>query len=519
MADKRFRIYNSLTRRTEVVEPMEPGHLRYYACGPTVYSYAHIGNFRSFLTADLVQRTARALGWKTSYVTNITDVGHLTEDDVADAGGEDRMVQALRSKEGNRFANIWDLARYYTEVLLGDWRALNLREPDVRPRATEHVTQQIKAVQALLEKGHAYETEKGVYFSIETFPEYGKLSGNSASDQLEEGNRETVVDDDKRDRRDFALWKKDPDHLMLWHSPWGWGFPGWHIECSTMSQQYLGESFDMHTGGEDNKFPHHECEIAQAESLTDKPFARYWIHTRFLQVEGEKMSKSTGNFLTVRQMIDPESEGGRGIHPLALRLALISGQYRKPYNFTFDQLRASAKHVQRFEEAMALVDEVLETDAGDEGDEAGGRVGNQEGEGAEDRIGERLDALYDRALDAMLDDLNTPEAIAASIEGAKLIQGIGTNLNAASAGSARAWLDAVNGLLGIVYHESDVNGAEEEGDDPFAREVDQLLEEREQARADRDFERADAIRARLDEMDVEVMDTPEGTRWRRKVTI
>ncbi len=502
MTEKSFRIYNTLARRTEAIEPIEPGHLRFYACGPTVYSYAHIGNFRAFLTADLVLRTARALGWTTKYVTNVTDVGHLTDDDVADAGGEDRMEKALKSREGQRFANIWDLARYFTEVLLQDWRALNLLEPDVRPRATEHVTQQIKAIEKLVEKGHAYETEKGVYFSVTSFPEYGKLSGNTVSSQLEEGDRETVVDAEKRDRRDFALWKKDPTHLMLWHSPWGWGFPGWHIECSTMSQEYLGESFDLHTGGEDNKFPHHECEIAQAESLTGKPFARYWLHTRFLQVEGEKMSKSAGNFLTVRQLIEPESAGGRGIHPLALRLALISGQYRKPYNFTFDQLRASAKHVQRFEEAAALVEHALETD-----------------ENGEDRIGERLEGLYERALDAMLDDLNTPEAIAASIEGAKLIHGFGSGLNAASARSAKAWLEKLNDLLGIVHHNEQLGRGEESAEDPFVREVEQLLRDRQEARASGDFERADEIRDRLEGMDVEVMDTPEGTKWRRKISV
>ncbi|MCH8959938.1 MAG: cysteine--tRNA ligase, partial [Bacteroidetes bacterium] len=300
-----FQLYNSLTRRVESLDLLEPGHLRFYACGPTVYSYAHIGNFRSFLTADLILRTAQAIGWETTYVSNVTDVGHLTEDDYADAGGEDRMVKALRSKEGERFANVWDLARYYTEVLLEDWHLLNLREPDVRPRATEHVMQQIKAVEQLLEKGHAYETAQGIYFSVESFPDYGKLSGNTASDQLEEGGRDLVHDAEKHNPRDFALWKKDPTHLMQWHSPWGWGFPGWHIECSVMSMTYLGEQFDLHTGGEDNIFPHHECEIAQAESMTGRPWVRHWVHTRFLQVEGEKMAKSAGNFYTLRGRITP----------------------------------------------------------------------------------------------------------------------------------------------------------------------------------------------------------------------
>ena len=497
-----FHLYNSLTRRAEPLALLEPGHLRFYACGPTVYSYAHIGNFRSFLTADLILRTAQAIGWKTTYVSNVTDVGHLTEDDYADAGGEDRMVKALRSKEGERFANVWDLARYYTEVLLEDWHLLNLREPDVRPRATEHVTEQIRAVEQLLEKGHAYETTQGIYFSVESFPDYGKLSGNTASDQLEEGSRELVRDTEKRNPRDFALWKKDPSHLMQWYSPWGWGFPGWHIECSVMSMTYLGEQFDLHTGGEDNIFPHHECEIAQAESMTGKPWVGHWAHTRFLQVEGEKMAKSAGNFFTVRDLIKPESEGGRGLDPLALRLTLIAGQYRKPYNFTFDTLRDNARHVRRFQEALDRVDRIAAEDPP-----------------GDDRVGDRLDALYTRALDAMLDDLNTPEAIAASLEGVRLINGIGDNLNGASARRARAWLDQINALLGIVYHESETAPPSDDEADPLTEKVEALLAEREAARQAKDYARADAIRNEIDAMGIEVMDSPAGTTWRRKLSV
>lgn len=499
-----FRLYNTLTRRVEPLDLLEKEHLRFYACGPTVYAYAHIGNFRSFLTADLILRTARALGWQTTYVSNVTDVGHLTEDDVADPHGEDRMVKALKSKEGERFANVWDLARYYTEALLDDWRLLNLREPDVRPRATEHVTQQIKAVERLIASGHAYETQQGIYFSVERFPEYGKLSGNVAAEHLEEGVRELVTDPEKRNPRDFALWKKDPTHLMQWHSPWGWGFPGWHIECSVMSMTYLGDQFDLHTGGEDNIFPHHDCEIAQSESLTGQPWVRHWAHTRFLQVEGEKMAKSAGNFYTVRDLTRPEDEGGRGVDPLALRLALISGQYRKPFNFTFDTLKASARHVQRLQETLARVDALAE----------------QADANGNDIVGDRLDALYDRALAAMCDDLNTPEAIAAVLDGVKLLNGIGNNLNGPSARTARAWLDRVNDLLGIVYHEDAPAGpATDDETDPLAEKVEALLAERREARANKNFDRADAIRDELDDMGIEVMDTPEGTTWRRKLSV
>jgi cysteinyl-tRNA synthetase len=499
MTERHLRLHNTLTRQLEPVETIEPGHLRFYACGPTVYSYAHIGNFRSFLTADLIVRTANAIGLKTTYVTNITDVGHLTEDDVADAAGEDKMVRALRSKEGERFANIYDLARYYTASLLDDWKALNLLEPDVRPRATEHVTQQIDAVQRLIDSGHAYETAKGVYFSVKSFPNYGKLSGNEAEEHLEQLVREVVVDEDKRDPRDFALWKRDHKHLMQWHSPFGIGFPGWHIECSVMAMEYLGMQIDLHAGGEDLIFPHHECEIAQSEALTGNRFARYWVHTRFLQVEGEKMSKSKGNYFTVRDIILPESKGGRGIDPLALRYALISGHYRKPFNFTLKNLRDCARVIQRYQSASEIVEAALA--AGHEG---------------EDRLGDKLQNVYDRTLDAMLDDLNTPEALAIALEGVKLIHGF-KRLPVASAEAAQQWLEKTNALLGIVTDQGDEQEMATEGAEEFAAEVEQLLVDRASARRERNFTRADEIRDRLTEMGVEVMDTPEGTKWRRLV--
>ena len=507
-SDTAFQLHNTLTRQTEAVEPSERDadgapHLRFYACGPTVYTYAHIGNFRSFLTADLILRTARAIGWKTTYVSNVTDVGHLTEDDYADAGGEDKMTRALRSKEGEDFANIWDLARYYTAALLDDWHALNLREPDVRPRAAEHVTQQIEAVEKLIEKDLAYTTESGVYFSVERFPDYGELSGKGRDAEALEGTREVVQDPEKRDPRDFALWKKDEKHLMQWYSPFGRGFPGWHLECSVMAMTYLGETIDLHAGGEDLIFPHHECEIAQSESLTGRPFARYWVHTRFLQVEGEKMSKSKGNFLTVRDLIGPKDEGGRGVDPLALRYALISGQYRKPFNFTQKNLQDSAKAVARFSSALEAIEDALEKDA--------------EGE---DRVGERLAAIYERTLAAMLDDLNTPVALAAALEGAKLIQGMGAGLNAASARSAEAWLDRINDLLGIVRHEQARTSANDETeDDALAEQVEALLAERQAARKEKDFARADEIREEIEALGVEVMDSADGTTWRRKHSI
>lgn len=522
-----FRLYNALTRKVEPLEPSEQTDdgarlLRFYCCGPTVYSYAHIGNFRTFLTADLIVRTAAALGWEVNYVSNVTDVGHLTEDDTADASGEDRMAKALKSKEGEQFANVWDLARHYTEALMADWQALNLREPTIRPRATEHVREQIRAVEALLENGHAYETEDGVYFHVPSFPDYGKLSGNTDIEELAVGaaaeSRDVVVDVEKRDPRDFALWKKDDAHLMQWYSPFGWGFPGWHLECSVMAQKYLGETIDLHGGGEDLRFPHHECEIAQAEAITGKPFARHWSHTRFLQVEGKKMSKRDGNFLTLHDLTASVDNGGRSdwgapVDPLALRLALISGHYGKPFNFTQAALKAAAKNIRRYQDALRITENALNEN----------RHGN-------DRLGTQLQAAYSDALEAMCDDLNTPMALAAAYQGANAITG--TNhilpLSYSSAQSASLFLSRISELLGIVDQPRPVpvrlGFARSTGvaypfsvPNEFDEQVDSLIDQRAEARTSKDWTRADEIRDELEDLGVDIMDSPTGTTWRRKL--
>ena len=527
-----FQLRDTLSRSVQTVEPAayaEDGRplLRFYSCGPTVYSYAHIGNFRSFLTADLVVRTAEALGWAVRYVSNVTDVGHLTEDDVADGSGEDKLAKALASKEGEAFENVWDLARHYTDALVADWHALGLREPDVRPRATEHVREQIQAVQALLDAGHAYETADGVYFHVPSFPDYGKLSGNTDADALADGaagsQRDVVTDTAKRDPRDFALWKKDPGHLMQWHAPFGegeaaggWGFPGWHLECSVMAQKYLGETIDLHGGGEDLRFPHHECEIAQAEALTGEPFSRYWIHTRFLQVEGEKMSKSAGNFLTVHDLTAAPEDGGREdwgapVDPLALRYALFSGHYAKPFNFTRKALDDARKNRQRYADADAAVQAALAS-AAEAADSAGPDGG---GAPAPDELAATLDAAYGDALAGMADDLNTPVALAAALRGTNAILALhrGEGLSGAVAQAAASYLDRVQALLGIVRPEA---GAPQLDDaDDLAETVERLLTERTEARAAKDWPRADAIRAEIDALGIEVMDGPSGSTWRR----
>ncbi len=490
MAERTFRLSDTLTKGVKTLETQEPGHLRFYSCGPTVYSYAHIGNFRSFLTADLVVRTARALGWRVTWVSNITDVGHLTQDDVADAGGEDKMERALKSKEGERFNNVWELAEFYTEAYQQDWRRLNLTEPDVRPKATQHVREQILASQELIEKGHAYETPTGVYFNVASFPDYGKLSGNTR-DALRDASREIVLDENKRDQADFAVWKTDEGHLMQWYSPYGWGFPGWHIECSVMARAYLGDTLDLHSGGEDNIFPHHECEIAQSESLTGKTFSNHWIHTRFLQVNGQKMAKSAGNFYTVRGLVDD-----RGIDPLAIRWALISGHFGSPLNFTDQNLSDAARNVERFRRADELAKAAVETD-----------------KPGEDTLGGLLEGLYEAALDAMANDLNTSVALAKGLEGARAIGREGEALSGASARSALTFLDRFNDLLGVVRSAYDLPVAVKEGPKVDEGRILALIEERAAAKKAKDWARADEIRKALDEEGIALTDTPQGTVW------
>lgn len=494
MADRTFRLYDTKSHQIKELKTLEPNHLNFYSCGPTVYSYAHIGNFRTFLTGDLICRTAEAIGWSVKFVTNITDVGHLTADDAE--SGEDKMQKGLQSKEGEQFVNVWDLAEFYGNAFKEDWVRLNLKRPYVWPKATEHMREQILAVEELIAKGHAYETPTGAYFKVSSFANYGELSGNVDKDSLYTGVRDVVQDDNKQDPRDFALWKKDDKHLMQWFSPWGWGFPGWHIECSVMAMKYLGETIDLHAGGEDLIFPHHECEIAQSESLTGKPFANHWVHTKFLQVNGEKMSKSLGNFFTVRDLVE-----GKGADPLALRYALISQNFGVPHNFTMELLKDASSKVERYRLCDQQVSAALEANAP-----------------GEDVVCEQLGELYEQMLDAMCENLNTSVALAKALEGTRVILRESEGLNGASARSAKEFLDKTNALLGIVR--SDEPGctgvSSVKGPEVDVARIEGLIAERADAKKYKDFTRADAIRTQLDEEGIELRDTPEGTTWKLK---
>jgi len=365
-----IRLYNSLTRQIEDFRPLRPGHVSMYNCGPTVYDYAHIGNFRAFLFADLLRRTLELSGYTVDQVMNITDVGHMTDDNLADGGGEDKMqAAAKRLKEAKKAGTApvdnpddpYQVAQFYTDAFLADAQALNLKiageYPHNMPRATEHVGRMMELILRLVDNGHAYVAADGaVYYDVQSFPDYGKLSGNTL-DKLRGGAGGRVIDTHtamKKHPADFLLWKPDPSHIMKWDSPWGVGYPGWHIECSAMATAMLGrDEIDIHTGGEDNIFPHHECEIAQTRGVTGKAyFARYWLHTRFLLVEGEKMSKSKGNFFTVRDVMEGRVTG-RAVDPAVLRFELIKSHYRRNADFTRKGLEDSASAVRRLREAAS----------------------------------------------------------------------------------------------------------------------------------------------------------------------
>lgn len=316
-------VYNTLTRRKEELTTVTPNEVKMYSCGPTVYSQAHMGNMRAYVFMDMLRRVAKFNGYKVKGVMNITDVGHLTSD--ADAG-EDKMEKAAK-KTGR---SPWEIAAYYTDLFLKDIARLNIGRPEIIAKATDHIDDMLEFVKALVEKGYGYETSDGIYFDISKFPSYGKLSGNTHLDDNIAGAR-VDVNSEKRNPADFALWKKAPkEHIMQWDSPWGKSYPGWHIECSTMSRKYLGDLFDIHTGGVDHIPIHHENEIAQSEALLGHPAVNYWMHVEFMQVDGRKMSKSLGNTYTLDQLEE------RGYSPMDFRMFCLNTHYRKKLNFTFE---------------------------------------------------------------------------------------------------------------------------------------------------------------------------------------
>jgi len=343
-----MKLYNTLSRTESTVAPLQDTKISMYSCGPTVYDETHIGHMRKFTMDDVLKRALTYQGYDVKHVMNITDVGHLSGDDDS---GEDKLEKGAK-KHGK---TVWDVAKYYTDRFFETMDALNIIRPDIVPKATEHIPQMIKLIEKLEEKGFTYETDEAVYFDVMKFKSYGQLSGQKLEDKMQGARAEVNVDSKKKHPADFALWFKRvgrfADHTMHWESPWGDGFPGWHIECSAMSMEYLGEQIDIHTGGIDHIPVHHENEIAQSEAATGKKFVNHWVHHAFLKVNGEKMSKSKGNFYTLKDLQD------HNIDPLAMRYLFLQTHYRQEMNFTWEAVEAASKGLQKLWEKASVFHE------------------------------------------------------------------------------------------------------------------------------------------------------------------
>lgn len=464
-----LRFYNTLTQQLEEFRPLDGRTVRMYTCGPTVYHYVHIGNFRTFCFQDVLRRVLRARGYALDHVMNITDV-------------EDKIIRNAME----RGQTIQEYTSAYTRAFLDDAATLRLEKPERFVFATEHIPEMVTAIQRLDARNHTYQSDGSTYFRIATFPGYGKLSHTNFTGNIA-GARVEVDEYEKDDARDFVLWKAQKPGEPAWESPLGPGRPGWHIECSVMAMKYLGETIDIHTGGVDLVFPHHENEIAQSEALTGKSFVRYWLHAEHLMVEGQKMSKSLGNFYTLRDILD------RGYPPEAIRYLLIKAPYRTKLNFTFDGLQEARTAIDRLRNFQWRI-ENEKLPAGGSEDNAARAI----------RATEEFDAGLD-------DDLNTSNALAAVFE---YVRDINTAMDSGmflqdDAPAARSFLGRFDEIFDVL-RASNQEGALSDA------EIDQKIADRQAAKKAKDFKRADAIRAELLELGIVLEDTKEGVRWKRR---
>jgi cysteinyl-tRNA synthetase len=482
-----LQIFNVLGREKQAFVPLNEGHVNMYVCGPTVYDHAHLGHAKTYVSFDTIVRYLRYSGFDVLYVQNLTDVGHLLD------SGEDRILRKARQSQATPMQIVETYARSYFE----DMDALGVQRPDISPRASAHIPEQIEMIQELIAKGCAYEVNGSVYFDVTSDKDYGKLS-NRSLDEQEAGTREDVRDE-KRHPADFALWKKaEPEHILRWNSPWGWGFPGWHIECSAMSRKYLGKTFDIHGGGIDNIYPHNENEIAQSECANDAEFARYWMLVGSLMVpdaEGipTKMSKSLGNYVTVKDALAKH-------RPEIIRMFILSAHYSNPVTYHDDSLIAATGGWERLYGAVRQTRQRMNSAA--ESDEGNSFI-------------ERLDKAKDDFKAAMDDDFNAPRALAVLQE---LTREVNTLLNSDTS-VGLSTLNAINqtytelggGVLGIIP-QTDVaagsNGQREAG------LIELLIQMRAEARAQKNYAESDRIRNELARLGVTLEDGPRGTTWR-----
>ncbi len=468
-----MNLFNSLGRRLQEFEPLAPGHVRMYTCGPTVYDRAHIGNLRTFVFEDILRRTLRFFGYRVTQAMNLTDV-------------EDKII-AGAVEAG---VDIGTFTAPHIAAFFEDLDTLRIERVEHYPRATGHVTEMIGMIDSLLESGHAYRADGSVFFRISADRDYGKLSGIDLA-QVQRGERVRSDEYGKQDARDFVLWKEARAGEPEWPSPWGPGRPGWHIECSAMSHKYLGTTLDIHCGGVDNLFPHHENEIAQSESVNQEPLARYWLHSEHLTVDGEKMSKSLGNCYTLGDLLD------RGLAARAIRYLLMSVHYRQQLDFTFEKVAEAGRALKRIDDMRFRLANEVEKD-----------VDPEPLKRAAERFGQAFAA-------ALADDLNTSSALGAVFVFVHEVNGfIDAGLPPGAGSAVGSALDRADQVLAVLDARAWTEAAEAV-DGPSDAEIDALVDARSQARAARDFAAADRIRDQLTEAGVVVEDTPGGSRWRR----
>ncbi len=465
---KSIQIFNTLTRQKELFTPIESGKVRMYTCGPTVYDYAHIGNFRAFLFEDLLKRWLEYRGFQVTHVMNLTDV-------------DDKTIKGSQ-QQGKRLREYTD---FYAEAFFEDTKALCIAPATVYPRATDHVAEMVALIKTLLQKEIAYRGEDGsIYFAISKFPSYGKLSHLRVA-ELQAGARVKQDEYAKEEAQDFALWKawSCEDGEVFWETELGKGRPGWHIECSAMSMKYLGETFDIHCGGVDNMFPHHENEIAQSEAATGKPFVHYWMHNEHLLVEGKKMAKRLGNFYTLRDLLQ------KGIDPLAIRYLLLSTHYRQQFNFTFEGLTAAKSAIERLANLQR-------------------RLQDTNGSGSGEKVTLLMDKVQTCFGAAMDDDLNVSVALASLFDFVRDVNNLldANALSREEAGRVYALIAGFDKVLGVIPKPAE---------ETLPPEAAELIRKREEARKAKDWKSADALRQQLKAMGITIEDTAQGVRWKR----
>lgn len=478
-----LEIYSSLTRKKEKFESIHPGFVGIYVCGPTVYGHAHLGHAKSYVSFDVIVRYFRYLGYKVRYVQNVTDVGHILGDGEE---GEDRIIKQAKVEK----LEPMEIAEMYTRSFFEDMDMLNALRPNISPRASGHIPEQIDLIQKLMDKGFAYEKKGNVYFDVQKFSEYGKLSGRNVEELL--SGARVDIKDDKNNPVDFALWKRaEPEHIMQWNSPWGRGYPGWHAECSAMSTKYLGQPFDIHGGGLENIFPHHECEIAQSEAATGESFAKYWLHNNMVTINGTKMGKSLGNAVNVKEMMTK-------YEPLAIRFFILSSHYRSSLDFGDDALEAAQKGLQKIHQNVIRL---LKT----------GTSPNEIDQEIEDRISQYTEKFNQE----MNDDFNTPRAIAALFD---FMRDINSWLDKSKNPSEKSLNNivsiierTVSDVLGLLP--KDYRSLSNTKDTNISVLMDILIEMRKKFRREKNFEMADEIRQKLASINIEIKDTPEGPTW------